>query len=272
MVLTKSEFRPNELSDHIHTYIEIVYISDGAGYHILNGRKYKVRKGDILFIPKESVHNYEAIGTVFEWINCMFTDDALHIDGVNISNAEDILKISLFTNLFDCVKLNAADVELFAQRDEFETLFSDMLKEYELKRTGYREILEFSLNVLLIKILRGFTSAAPPQQTAKKDLVHLVLDYFNINKTKDIRLDEIAKRAFFSPKYFQRLFKRQTGKSLTDFLHEQRVKAACELLEKTDKSVTQIMNEVGYNDTKFFYSIFKRYMKTTPGNYKKLLS
>lgn len=54
-----------------------------------------------------------------------------------------------------------------------------------------------------------------------------------------------------------------------DYLQKVRIKKACELLEKTDKTIAEIANIVGYSDPAFFYQIFKKEMTVTPREYRQ---
>ena len=101
-------------------------------------------------------------------------------------------------------------------------------------------------------------------------LVEMVLDFLKNNSLNDnIGLESIAKKAYMSPKYFSKLFKQETGQNLTSFIQEIRFEKACELINTTSLSIVEVMHQVGYKDSKFFYQIFKRKTGMTPADYKK---
>lgn len=270
--ITQSVHIEGLLPDHIHDCFEVAYISSGMGYHILNGNKSMVSKGDLLFISYNSYHNFKPITEDFKWINCLFLPELIDPSIINAHNAEDVLKLALFTEMFKFDTVKLSDVQLHSAVNEFDSLFSDMLREYNSMKTGYQTILRYQLFILLIRIFRTASMNEKEQDEALNDnvLVDMVLSFLKTNSfNENISLETIAKQAYVSPKYFSRLFKKKTGLNLTQFVHNLRVDKACELLKNTDLPINTIMNRVGYKDSKFFYQIFKRTMNVTPGDYRQ---
>lgn len=75
-------------------------------------------------------------------------------------------------------------------------------------------------------------------------------------------------KSFISKNYFSTLFKETTGINFSDFVQKLRIDEACKLLKTTDMKVIDIAHEVGFNDIKFFYEVFKRVTSQTPGSYR----
>lgn len=269
IVMTESEFVPNSLVDHAHDYLEIAYIKKGVGEHILNGKRHKVKKGDVFFIARNNTHNYNALSPDFCWINCLFLPNALSSD-VFCENAKDIVKLAIFSNIFEIQKITSDSIELLPMQDEFGTLFTEMLHEYNEGKSGAQEVLKHYLSVLCIKIFRRYaTQNEQKQKNDEPDYAQLVIEYLENNSFENFNINEIAKKVFLSPHYFQTLFKKKTGKSLINFLHETRIDKAKKLLETSDMPISAVVLSVGYNDTKFFYNVFKRYTGLTPGAYRE---
>ncbi|MFP3921002.1 MAG: GlxA family transcriptional regulator [Dichotomicrobium sp.] len=82
-------------------------------------------------------------------------------------------------------------------------------------------------------------------------------------------IDEIAKRAGMSPRTLTRRFKAATGHLPGEYLQMIRVAAARQLFEDGERSVQQAGVMVGYEDTAFFRSVFKRYSGYTPAAYRE---
>lgn len=269
--VTKSVHIEGYLPDHTHEYFEIVYVCDGMGYHILNSNKSIVKKGDLIFMSYTSFHNFQPITSDFKWINCLFLPEVIDSSLITSHNAADVLKLALFTSMFEFDTISLSDLQLHSAMVEFDNLLHDMLREYDNCTTGYQEVLKHYLLILLIKIFRSNAQTSVQGEYALKDntLVNLVLEYMNNNTSnEDIKLETIAKKAYMSPKYFSKLFKQKTGISLTQFIHNIKIDKACELLTDTDLPVIIIMNHVGLKDGKFFYRVFKQKMGVTPGEYR----
>lgn len=83
------------------------------------------------------------------------------------------------------------------------------------------------------------------------------------NYQKDIGLDWVAQKIFLSPGYLSSLFKRETGKSIIQYITILRMEKARELLTQTNRKITDIAQEVGYNNTSYFCLLFRKYYGKT---------
>ena len=152
---------------------------------------------------------------------------------------------------------------------EFEQILKKMLDEYENERKGYSDLLRAYLTELLIKVFRQMDSLQSGGAKNKQEYyINLAIQYIENNYKEKLVLSDIAYRSFLSKGYFSQLFKETTGMCFSDYLQQVRINKACELLENTDKSVMEISDDTGFSDIKFFYTVFKRVLKTTPKEYR----
>ncbi|WP_445322177.1 PocR ligand-binding domain-containing protein [Paenibacillus sp. FSL M7-1046] len=94
-------------------------------------------------------------------------------------------------------------------------------------------------------------------------------DYIYNNKSENITLSHMAELCHISPSYFSRLFAKETGENFTTYLARLKVKWAKQLLEVTDMPVSQISDELGFNEPGYFIKIFKKFEEITPALYRK---
>lgn len=88
-------------------------------------------------------------------------------------------------------------------------------------------------------------------------------------KDCELRVDSIAGHVGINRTYLQKLFRLYTGKTVTAYLHEQRVNEAAYLLKNTAIPVTDIGFHVGYNSRQNFYVAFKRVTGSSPDQYRR---
>lgn len=91
------------------------------------------------------------------------------------------------------------------------------------------------------------------------------------NLAQTYTLEDLTKPLNLSVSYFQHLFKRDIGKSFTQYIRDLRLHKACELLENTNMRVQEIRIEVGAADDTHFLRDFKRKFGKTPTGYRKSL-
>ncbi|MBM7651124.1 helix-turn-helix domain-containing protein [Neobacillus cucumis] len=89
------------------------------------------------------------------------------------------------------------------------------------------------------------------------------------NLGNNITIDKIAKKVHMNPTYFCEYFKNQTGETVLDFVTKARIEKAKELLLSTDFKIYDISQQVGYNDTKYFSKLFRKYFGEVPSKYKE---
>ncbi len=100
-----------------------------------------------------------------------------------------------------------------------------------------------------------------------KNVIEKANEYINTNYHKDITRKDVADAVYMNPSYFSRYYKQKTGVFYSDYLTSVRISHAKELM-KTDKSLSEISREVGYNTRRYFNSNFMTIVGMTPKEYR----
>lgn len=103
-----------------------------------------------------------------------------------------------------------------------------------------------------------------PKQISEK-----VIEYINQYYMKQISMNDIAKKLSFSYRHLARMFKQETGKTISDELNEIRIQHAKRLLVSTGLSINEISKMIGYENECYFSAVFKRYTDITPSEFRK---
>ena len=99
--------------------------------------------------------------------------------------------------------------------------------------------------------------------------IQSTLNYIHDHAAEDLDLGEMAAMCGTSLTYFCHLFKKETGMTFVKYLNALRAQNACELLERTAKSVTEICYEVGFTDYSYFSRCFKSHSGFSAAEYRK---
>ncbi|MCL2752298.1 MAG: AraC family transcriptional regulator [Firmicutes bacterium] len=262
---------PGKLEVHTHDFFEIAYIVKGNGYHFLDTSKHTIRTGDLFLLTPDSKHNFRPDGgSELEWINCMFLPDVIDPGLIGITGTTDLLKSLIFFDSFKYDTTNLSGIELLSSIEDLNKIFKDMIKEYDKRLAGYQDALKNYLQILLIKIFRAYyVQSMQPEGSDQPGLTNLVTAYLNdFSLRHNVNINELARQAFYSPQYFRKRFRNESGVTLASFIRQKRLDAACELLVDTDSSVNCIMEQVGMNDAKSFYAAFSKEKGMTPAQYR----
>ncbi|HHW13033.1 MAG TPA: helix-turn-helix domain-containing protein [Firmicutes bacterium] len=163
------------------------------------------------------------------------------------------------------------------------TLVSNILQycfdqNIDLERNG-TDILQFFDRILqantlqqLQEIIGLFLTGIVRQLAADRErnnIVQFAIDYIKENYQSNINLQTIAEQVNYSPSYLSFLFKQETGKNFVDYLNHYRIEQAKKLLRDTNAKNYEIAYQVGYQDEKYFYQIFKKYTGLTASQYRE---
>ncbi|WP_274649155.1 response regulator transcription factor [Paenibacillus humicola] len=96
-----------------------------------------------------------------------------------------------------------------------------------------------------------------------------VQQFVEANLHQDLNREAIAEHVYLNPAYLSRLFRKETGKSLTDYLVELRMQRSMRELKETNIKISDISISVGYGNFSHFSKQFKRTTGLTPQEYRK---
>lgn len=238
---------------HYHSSYEIYYLSKGGRKMLVGDRVYELFPGDVILLPPNALHRSMHSGPHTR-INIVFTDRYL---SEYFSSAAAEYLTSCFDTEF--IRLSQEENQLFIN------FFAGLSKNYKSKRNCF---------IALAEILDLFADAAERQKnnplprksyfsnvSPKTDSV---IEYLCENYGTISTIDEIADSCYINKSYMCRLFKKETGVTIFEYLNNIRINHACELLRSTPKSVTDIAAECGFSGISYFSRVFKANMECTP--------
>ncbi|WP_147534674.1 helix-turn-helix domain-containing protein [Bacillus marasmi] len=105
-------------------------------------------------------------------------------------------------------------------------------------------------------------------ETAKEPQILKSIDYISNHFADEITCTKVAAHINFSPTYFSRLFKKETGRSYVEYVSFVRLQRAIALIRHSDSTLEQIAEELGFNTPNYFSNTFKKYVGLTPSEYR----
>lgn len=171
------------------------------------------------------------------------------------------ISLQLIMLLLEYQKHNDPD-KTFAPGDEFE-LYQEVSSLESVKET-----LDWFLQkaALCLELQSRADAVGHAKEPSFQEQVQF---YIEENYKKQLSLTDIADYFHFTPSYFSRLFKQTFKVTFISYLTEYRVNKAKQLLVSSDMYINEIGREVGFQDTKHFYKIFKRSTGYQPNTYRK---
>ncbi len=117
-------------------------------------------------------------------------------------------------------------------------------------------------------ILPGITKTVKSYRAANDGSMQAAIAFIDKNYGMEIKMEDVARYFFISPPYFSAQFKKFTGMTFTGYMKLRRLEWASHLILSTNKKISVIAGEVGYEDEKHFSRLFKEKYGMTPAQYR----
>lgn len=115
----------------------------------------------------------------------------------------------------------------------------------------------------------NFVESAHQKQTLER--LNDVFIYIENHFQEVITLEDVAKYVGFSPYYFSRFFKKNTGQNFSQFLTEYRLNQAKYILSHENIPMIEVAERSGFNSVKTFHHVFKEHVGLSPLKYHKTI-
>jgi AraC family L-rhamnose operon regulatory protein RhaS len=233
--------------EHTHDFNEIVIVSGGSGKHILNGKPYDLFPGMIYYIEAADHHLYENVDDL-RLTNILYrSTDSFHF----LHGVERLLPDRRQEN----------DTHWYIDKRSHQnvlTLLSE-LSNQQSRLTVQKEslFLQLLVNLQQSRYLRQGSGST-------EDKIHQLLRWLKAHSAEPIDWHELAERFFLPVRTLYRHIKRDTGCSPQRYLTKLRLAEAYYQLCHSDKSITAIAHDCGFNDSAYFATRFKNEFSVTP--------
>ncbi len=139
----------------------------------------------------------------------------------------------------------------------------------EQELAGYVKTLESSRDYMVSMLAGCLAVRDELSENPYTAMVEKAKEYVGTHYGVEISLGLAAEYVGVSASHFSRIFSREAGITFIEYLTQVRVERAKELLRCTNKKIAEIAQEIGYRDTRYFYTLFKKNVGCTPREYRK---
>lgn len=149
---------------------------------------------------------------------------------------------------------------------DFEYLLSRYVRLFLVKTYAAEEEARLILKQMMIHLLREDLQGPVEKKVSHQiaEVIHEIANYVRQHPSVAHRVEELAKRAQLSPRYFSIKFKELIGMSVQSYIIHTRIERAEHLLHHAGMNVTEVADALGYRDIFFFSRQFKQYTGKSP--------
>ncbi len=257
----------------ISPYYRLYYIDDGEGVVSNPDEKINLKPGYLYLIPSFTLCNLKCTNFLSQYFLQFFEEspDGISLFKDNRSIMEikaTALDISIFNRILKINPgrgINRSDNPKIYEKEAY-------YKEYRALNNNMKPSVRFESQGIILMLISRFIQSVRFKSPKSEKIPSVVLDainYIQLNLGNSISINELAKNANQNRDYFSREFLKHTGQRPLSYIHEKRIERAQYLIVTTNKTLLDIAIETGFNNLPHLTKIFKKYLKTTPGAYRK---
>tara|TARA_R110002033_G_scaffold142351_1_gene180674 strand:- start:1586 stop:2443 length:858 start_codon:yes stop_codon:yes gene_type:complete len=266
----------NASRSHTHNYFELIYIVKGKGKHIINKNHYDFSEGDLFLLTPEDTHNF----TVFDTTTFCIIDFTESFFSENAKKKSDKADLSRFFKELEYVFHNHHNIHgnIVAENDKmmYEVLINQLLNEEDSDRQYKFIIVQNIVFLLLHFVARNIQENIIAHSKLKdpKNKIYEIITYIqqNIYEKNLIKLNALADNFNKSPDHLNRYFKRETGKTIKNYIIDYKIELIKTRLKHSNLSISEIADELNFTDGSHLNKIFKKAYGKTAYQYKDTIN
>ena len=254
-------------------YNMVRYIIQGEAVFRIDGKEINVREGQVIYIPEGCLLACETLGEYFEFYSVRFrlstqlTAGDFLSDYFHISSVTEVADDKTVLGYFQEIYANATSDgtgKMFRIRGNLELIVAWLAEHSEGAVVGESELPEAGLDPDSFWRRERHTSQNPQDPR-----IRVVVDYLISHPSDKVDEEFLSRLAGISQTTLRRLFKQQNGKTISEYIIELRMCTAARRLLTTDKPISAIAYEVGYDNPNYFSRVFRSYFGAVPNVYRK---
>ena len=254
---------------HRHNYVEIIYMCQGTTTHIINDKDtITLKTGELLFLNQNVTQEILPAGKEDIAVNFIVLPEFFN-RAFTMLDDENVLREFLVTTLQQ--KKSPVSYLHFQVKDVLpvQNLMENLIWSVVTKESNARSTRQITMGLLFLNLL-NYTDR---MNQNNPDLYHQNIAVAAMRYIEDhyqtASLEEFSSTVNLPAYQVSRLVSRHTGHSFKDLLQKQRLNQAAYLLIHTKMPMETIIASIGYNNSSYFYNLFKKEYGMTPKEYRK---
>ena len=251
---------------HIHDFHEMVLVYSGKATHITPSGDRDIQGGDFVNVKPGQAHGYKNIRNLV-LMNVLISPSFFEEDrfGLGSLPAFD----ALFGQDGETAKFPIIQVRLdYGIFQRARELIESAGAELQRRSDGYRAMVVSLIQELIILLIRNYSPSGETRLGFAQDLTSLI-NFVRQNYRSPLSMADLTGFSGMSESQVLRFFKQYLGCSPFQYISRLRLDAATDALILTDRSITDIALDLGFNDSNYFSRLFCRHQGLAPREYRK---
>ncbi len=236
---------------HLHYHIEFGILRQGTTTLFVDSVEYKLEAGDIFIAFPNQIHRYDS--TDYEMYDLI------------IANPDTMPELA---SVFGSSVPRYAVLKKCSSTEHLSELMDLICRAAANRGDQYRELI---IKGHMLSFLGELLSVLPLSDSRLGDshALKAVVNYCTKNFSKELSLSILENELHISKYYISHLFSNKLQVRFNDYINSLRISEACRRLRRTDDTVTEISEAVGFGTLRTFNRAFTKQMGMSPSEYKK---
>lgn len=233
---------------HLHSGMELVYVTQGTLALGVGCELYHMEKGDFAVVFPNLIHHYQVFGKG--------KNEAFYL----------IPQMSLTGCFREELQKYCPENPVIKKENLHPDIYQSILKLY--KERIRSQIIEMAYIQIILARSMPCYKLIPREHFESDDIIYQTVSYMAKNFKEEISLESMAKYLGVSKYVLSRVFSATFHTNFNQYLNEQRLNHVISLLEYTDMAITDIYLEAGFQSQRTFNRAFQEKYKMSPKEYK----
>ncbi|GGZ33253.1 transcription regulator [Echinicola pacifica] len=253
---------------HKHNFFELVFIERGSGTQCINYEEFPYQAGNLFLLPPLDCHSFKIVEeTTFYFIR--FTDQYfLNDNGFgNYQGWFDKMAYILANYNKRPGDILNSDRERHYIKESIYFIHKEYLSKEQFSNSVVAGIMTAIINILARSVERFYVDLGNERHQRFGEILRYI--HYHLMDTEKLKIPVISSEFNVSPSYFSEYFKKQSGKSLADYIIRAKLKLVETKVVHTDLTLKEIAHQLNFTDSSHLARTFKSVYGMTVKEYKK---
>ena len=249
-------------NSHSHNFYLLVLFTKGSGFHTVDFNTYEIQPNSLFVLKPGQVHSWQLSEDIDGYI-AFYSQEVYNV----YFGSKQIENYSFYRDSKNSPEMILNDF----QTQEISTYFDLILEENHKNEFKKTEKLLNLLDIIHIELARIYESQQDHNLHSYnfkiQELEQLVNQYFKTEKLPSFYADKMN----MSLKHLNRICKNVLDCTLTEFIYNKIILESKRLLSANTMTISEVANELGFENYSYFTKVFKKYTNLTPKDFKGLV-
>jgi AraC-like DNA-binding protein/mannose-6-phosphate isomerase-like protein (cupin superfamily) len=247
---------------HRHDHFALFFVTAGQGEHLIDFEEYELRAGRVFLIAPGQIHAWRRFRGVKGFV-LLFTKEFFTLT----LQYKELRAYLFFNNIYKHAYLDVDRQTGQHLRD----LLMSIEQESQHHRTYSQNIIRSYINIILFE-LTGIYERSLPSSVGYHTVDVKIREFEGLiekNFKKYHLVADYAVILHITPNYLNAICTRRKGKPAGEVIRDRIILEAKRLLTHSDRTITQIAYELGFEDNSYFGRFFRKYCGQTPAGFRE---